>query len=249
MEQICLRSFLAHGYEVHLYHYEPIKSVPHGTQQRDASEILPNTAIFRDTAGSLTSFADQFRLHLLERKGGWWFDMDFLSARIMPEPTELRFASTWQFAGGQCAVNSAIWCKPGDPHVVELRRRCDAIIAKGSPSFGSTGPHILNPLIAERALQKNVAPWWEFCPFPWTMTHHMAYCTNIEWLKERARLIKHFTAERIGSLLRPAYVRQGTRAIHWHNEIWRRKGLDRDALYHPRSAYGRAQREFGFEDT
>ncbi len=243
MERICLRSFSAVGYEVHLYCYELISNVPQGVVTKDADAILPRHAIFRDDTGGYASFADQFRLHLLERKGGWWFDTDFLAVRLLPEPSDLRFASTWEPEFGQCAINSAIWCKPGDPHVAELRRRCDEV-AKEGMGFGGGGPHLLNPYIAEHSLQKNVAKWWEFCPYQWRSTHRMAFHSTREYLKDRIRLAKHFVYQFAGTNYRASYVRPSTRAIHWHSELWRWANMDKNVLYHPLSPYGRAQRSY-----
>ncbi len=78
IEQLCLRSFLAHGHEVQLFHYEPVAKVPEGTVLRDAREILPESEIFRCRNGSLASFSDRFRYDMLLKEGGTWVDTDVI---------------------------------------------------------------------------------------------------------------------------------------------------------------------------
>jgi hypothetical protein len=242
MERVCLNSFLGTGYRCVLYVYEPIKRVPEGVEQNDANEIIK----FRDIDGRLATFSDLFRIHMLLKRGGWWFDMDFASIRMLPEPSDLRFASTWEFQYGQCAINAAIWCKPGDRRIGMLVEEAERILAvKPVPDYCEIGPFLIQRFVQSHSLQANVAPWWEFCPFPWRLTHHMAFESNSDWLKERVRLVKHFISEKFGGNLRPAYIRSSTRAVHWHNEIWKQSGLSKAHIYHSRSAYGRMQRLFG----
>lgn len=45
MERLCIRSFLAHGHEFHLYAYGPLEGVPEGTRVVDAREILPEDRV------------------------------------------------------------------------------------------------------------------------------------------------------------------------------------------------------------
>jgi hypothetical protein len=245
---MCLQSFLDVGYAVHLYAFGEIQNVPPGVTILDGEEILPGSEIFVQKdgfgKGGYASFADRFRLHLLHKKGGWWFDMDFVAIRRLPEPTDLCFASTWEFEWGQCAVNSAMWCRAGDERMGELVRRCDQLVEAADVKFGDLGPFLLQALVRDYGLEGHVAPWWEFCPFPWRMINRMTYRTDAEWAKDCLRHIKHLAWQMTKPDFQAAYVRPGTRAIHWHNEIWRQQGLDKDALYHRWSPYGRAQRRY-----
>jgi hypothetical protein len=47
---------------------------------------------------------DRFRYYLLYEKGGWWFDMDFVSIRMKSEPGDLMVASTWEHEWGSAPI-------------------------------------------------------------------------------------------------------------------------------------------------
>ena len=249
MERLCLTSFVKTGYEVHLYTYD-ILEAPQGVIRLDAAEILPRNEIFTQShegfgSGSLTGFSDRFRLHLLSKKGGWWFDTDFISIRKMNEPKDLYFASSWEGEWGQCAINSAMWCKPNDPRMLYLRDKADALVRDHEVRFGEIGPFLLQESIRTSKLEQNVAPWWEFCPYPWRMVDRMAFETNGEWVYDRLRLARHVLRELTQRDFKAAFLRSGTRAVHLHNEVWRSAGLSKDKTYHRGSLVGRLQRKFG----
>lgn len=81
MENLCARSFLYHGHDLHLYCYEPLRNVPDGVVLKDANEILPESSIYRSRDGRLSSFSNFFRWTLLSRHGGIWADMDIVCLR------------------------------------------------------------------------------------------------------------------------------------------------------------------------
>jgi hypothetical protein len=248
MEQMCLRSFLAIGYDAHLYVYGPVEGIPAGVQVMDASEILSPDQIFRQGPGygegSYATFSDRFRYYLLLKMGGWWFDLDFEALRLKPEPADLLLASEWDSKLGQYPVGCAIWCKPGDQRIVWLRDQCDYRLTNDPHlPFGSIGPHLLRELVTRESLQANVAPWWEFCPYSYYRINRMAYRTNEEWLRDKLRLARELYWQMTKPDIRANYIRRGTRAIHWYNESWR-GWMDKDTIYHWRSPYGRMQRRY-----
>lgn len=252
IEQLCLRSFVDIGYQVHLYVYEDVQGVPVEATVFDANKIIPRDEVFVYKsgfgAGSFAGFADRFRYHLLAQKGGWWFDSDFVALHLMPEPSDVYFASTWEFKWGSCANNCAIWARPGDPYIIELRDRCEAILQRKGDTvrFGETGPHLVQSLVRDFDLGAHVAPFWEFCPYPWQMVDRMAYTNTRAWLKDRARFIRHVARQAMRDEFRAAYLRRGTRAVHLHNEVWRANGLSKDKIYHWGSLVGSLQRKHGF---
>ena len=72
MEQLCIRSFQAHGHEFVLYVYEATDGVPPGTVVMDANDIIPASRIFTYREHSTyAGFANFFRYKLLLEKGGW----------------------------------------------------------------------------------------------------------------------------------------------------------------------------------
>jgi hypothetical protein len=57
-ELLCLRSFIYHHHEFHLYAYNEIPGVPDGIKIKDANTIIPADHLFKDTFGTYASFAD-----------------------------------------------------------------------------------------------------------------------------------------------------------------------------------------------
>src|SRR5262245_44909746 len=80
LQQLCIRSFLAHGHTYHLYTFEDVAGIPDGTVVCDASTILPEQSIFRYQEGfgkgSYSAFSNLFRYKLILERGGWWVDTD-----------------------------------------------------------------------------------------------------------------------------------------------------------------------------
>lgn len=91
LEMMCIRSFMHHGHEFHLYAYGPLGKVPEGTVVKDANGILPEAMIYRSRNGALSAFADFFRWVLLQKSGGVWVDMDVICLRPFDFPDEIVF--------------------------------------------------------------------------------------------------------------------------------------------------------------
>lgn len=250
IERLALKSFLDLGWQVKLYHYEPILNVPEGVELSDANRIVPKALIFDDNfvdvpGQSYATFADLFRLELLSREGGWWFDADMIAVSRPPSIGEIPdpyFASTWEMSYKTCAINCAMFSQPGDSFIDSLRTQAHDIIAAGSYSFADTGPFLLQRKLREEGMDQNIAPWWEFCPFPWRQIGMSCYGSNRDWLINRVRLAKHLMWQISRDDFKAAYVRRGTRAVHLHNEIWRRSGLSKEGPFHPRSFVGQSLR-------
>ena len=92
MEQLCIRSFQAHGHEFVLYVYEDDRrrSARHHSSWTPTT-ILPASRIFvyrehRTYAG----FANFFRYKLLLEKGGWFVDADMVCLRPFDFARRLR---------------------------------------------------------------------------------------------------------------------------------------------------------------
>ena len=78
MEQMAVVSFLKQGHPFELYTYNELANVPLGTSIKDANSILPQSDIFYNHGGGLSSFSDLFRYELLSKYSTWWVDMDVI---------------------------------------------------------------------------------------------------------------------------------------------------------------------------
>ena len=248
LESLCLQSFLATGYEVHLYTYADLVGIPHGVVVKDGNDILSEGEIFRgagDKGGSYAPFADRFRYNLLYQKGGWWFDTDHVSIRLLPEPTELRISSQWEGRNGQYANVGAIWCEAGDPRIGWLKEQSAELISAGkATAYTSLGPMLMNEMINKFGAHDSVAPWYEFCPYQHFMMDRIVYKTQRGFLRDKTKALYHRIKELLHPDFQASYVRADTRAVHLWNEIWRVEELSKTERYHRFSFYGSMQRKY-----
>ena len=222
-------------------------NVPHGIKVRNANDIIPNQQIFRDAAtdgrlGSFANFSDIFRWRLLSHEPGWWFDLDMV-AIAAPSEAELSrglyVASTWEGDYQQCAITCAMYSSGKSKLFDEALIRAQQILQeKAEREFCDLGPFLLQSLIREFGCETSVAPWWEFCPFPWRQIKASCYATRDEHILNRARIIKHSIQSWTGHTVRPAMIRDGTRAVHLHNEIWRLSEISKSGPFYRHSFVG-----------
>ena len=120
IEQLSIRSFLAHGHPYHLYTYEDVADVPAGTEIMDGNEILPSSELYRCRGRGWAPFSDWFRWELLLRRGGYWMDLDMVCLRPLDfaEPVVLGLQS----AGSVCAA--AVKAPPRHPLAQALVEYC-----------------------------------------------------------------------------------------------------------------------------
>jgi hypothetical protein len=90
METLCIRSYLSHGHEFHLYTYGDVGNIPEGTTLRDANEVMPQSVA--DKFKYKANFSDYFRFTML-LKGGWYVDMDSICLRPLDFSSEYIFGS------------------------------------------------------------------------------------------------------------------------------------------------------------
>ena len=238
LENLCLRSFLANSYDVHLYTYRQVANVPPGVKVLPGQDILSEDKLVFNTGAdgrrtSYTAFSDLFRLKLIHEKGGWWFDMDMICLQYLPPPTSFYVASTWEGVDGECACPCAIWAPAGDPLVRELYQMSSHVIQTSQTSLGipEAGVFPLQDLVRRHNLYRSVAPWWEFCPYPWRFVYRLASRNSSDYAKDVIRQVKHRTKELLDPQFKAGYLRKGSRTLHFHNEMWKACGLDKDATY------------------
>lgn len=78
LDQVCLLSYIQHGYKVTCFHYFPLENVPEGVETADAREIFPDDDILIHRNGSPAMHADIFRLNLMAKTDMIWVDTDQL---------------------------------------------------------------------------------------------------------------------------------------------------------------------------
>jgi hypothetical protein len=85
IERACIRSVLAQGHRLVLWHYAPLEGVPDGVELRDGDAIIPRGRLFRHIpTGSYSLFSNLFRYRLLQLGYGLWFDSDTYLIKPIP---------------------------------------------------------------------------------------------------------------------------------------------------------------------
>ena len=93
-EILALKSYINNGFRVKLWTYE--NKIPNIAIIKDldlkienAEKILEEDLIYKFSQGSQkaspASFANLFRLHLMIKEGGWWFDLDCICLKNVKE--------------------------------------------------------------------------------------------------------------------------------------------------------------------
>jgi hypothetical protein len=71
-----INSFVKNGCPYHLYTYKEYKNIPSGCIVKDANEIVPISQFFIGSRGDYASFADMFRVFLVNTVDTAWTDTD-----------------------------------------------------------------------------------------------------------------------------------------------------------------------------
>jgi hypothetical protein len=206
MERLCIRSFLAHGHEFHLFTYGDVAGIPAGTVIHSADEILDRSRIFTYKGnGSVAGFANMFRYKLLLDHGGWWVDLDIVCLRPFDFSDEYVFASE-PASDGEVLTNAILKAPRGSPFLEYVWQVC----LEKDPSklvWGETGPRLVAEAVRRLNLERFAKPAKTFCPVSYR-----------EWR----------------SLITPDAA-QGfdadTWAVHLWHEMWRRAEADKDGNY------------------
>jgi hypothetical protein len=205
-ERACLGSFVRAGHDVSLFSYDPV-ALPDGVIGRDAAEILPASALFRDSSGgrhhgTVAQFSNQFRYTMIAKTGLAWIDTDVICLRANWP------AADWLLARqDHCLINTAVLGLPRD-HPLVARAIDVTERLRGVPVWSLTGPHLITTLVGEWGLEPCLMPTDALYPL-------------------------HYS--RAGELLRPLrpgerfHIPDGALCIHLWNEVLRLKGHDKAA--------------------
>jgi hypothetical protein len=209
MEQLSIRSFLAHGHAYDLYVYRPTSGVPAGATVRDASEILPPESLFISWE-SYAAFSDVFRWRLLFERGGWWVDLDVVALRPF-EFSEERVFATQSEGQGSKPTSGVARAPAGDLMLAWMCGRCDAK-DKSRLAWSELGPDLVAQAIDNFDSRVYLAPPEVFCPLAWE---------NFQLAVTSA----------------PPAIPPDAYAVHLWASMWKRAGMDKDRSYPVRSLY------------
>lgn len=235
LERLSMASFMRCGHPVHLYVYGHVDCVPRGVLVLDGRSILPEERICRygpaagPGEGSLALFSNLFRYELLKRHGGIWSDSDMVCLKPLDDvvATDYVIATEYRDRGKQVALANACLLKApaGSPFITE----CNAI-AMGADlersRWGELGPLLMTVMVRKHGLERIIAPPWRFSPLGWWEFPRLVEDTVVQWPDAAV-------------------------AVHCFNEMWRRTGVDKNAVYGAHSPFEMLKVQYltGVEDA
>jgi Alpha 1,4-glycosyltransferase conserved region len=103
-----------------LWSYDPenLEGVPHGTNLRNAAEVMPQERLLRyRDSGSVALGANFWRIELLAKGLGCWVDMDFIFLKPLDFDSEYIFG--WEYENW--VNNAVLWAPAQSDFVADLR--------------------------------------------------------------------------------------------------------------------------------
>jgi hypothetical protein len=220
MEQLCICSFLRHGYRFHLYCYQPIDNVPAGTVVKPGEEILPHSAIFTYRSGrgkgNPSAFSNVFRYTLLHQRGGWWADLDMVCLRRLEFTAEHVFGCQRHPDREPTVAIGLVRAPAGSPLMQRCRERAN-VVDKEHARWGELGPGLTRKALRDVNVGAELLP------------------PNVHYP------VDYWEIER---LIRPFDVPAECQAIHLWNSEWREAGIDPDGRFPADSLYERLRAEY-----
>ena len=220
MEVLCIRSFLSHGHEFHLYVYEPIDNIPERTVVLDANDILPKEKIFRDSFGTHVNLSNQFRYAMLYKIGGWWVDLDSVCLKPFDFEEDFVFASETSDPYFRIHTTTGFIKSPPGAKVMKDCLQFTENRGIENLHWGELGITLFSRMILRNGLGKYIQLPDCFCPV-----------SSYQWEK----MIKDVDIP----LPESAY------SVHWWHELWRRKKINKWGIYPEMSLYEQLKRKYG----
>lgn len=226
MEILSLRSHIKVGHDVTLWTYGDVANVPSGVHVRDGREILPESDVFAYEAGegkgSYSACSNLFRYKLLsEAAGVWWSDTDVVALKPFEFPGPNVFASEmtrdWEVVPTTCVIKMGKMIAR-DCYKQAVHHASDRLGLR----WGVIGPSLLGRMVFRWPLDdlsKYLQPPRTFCPVNWYDAEHDPHVHQDVDLSE-------------------------SHAVHLWQEMWRRKGVDKNSPAHPETLYERLKSKY-----
>ena len=241
IEQLSIRSFLAHGHPYELFAYDRIAGVPDGTSLADANGLIPRDHLFL-SHGSPAHFSDWFRWTLMVERGGYWADLDVVCLQRFDFSEPLVFG--WQ---DDEVVNTAVLCFPaGHALARAMLRRCESArpVWPGQPVRPLGKP---SELEASDSLDWSAQPWGLVGgPYGFTVEVRRA---GLEAAARPPQCFYPVSCASWRSLIEPDCraiddALAGARSVHLWNDTFRRHRVDKHAAFPPSSLIGQLEARY-----
>lgn len=164
------------GFDVIVWSLEPLK-LPAGIKNGDANEIVPKDFLDKYTQShhsdknypaekaNLALYSDVFRAKVLQKHGGWWFDLDVFCTKPVSWYDEM-YEKLPVVIGVEIVpslLNWAIFAMPSKEHLDNLCRYIDAILSiKKVFAWGELGPSLVTGFLQQVGLFDKALHWTVF---------------------------------------------------------------------------------------
>jgi hypothetical protein len=203
MEEVCVQSFVEKGFDVRLWSYNNLHI--EGATSYDARLVLPEEDLTKykykigplHTEGnndhvSITAFCEAFRLHVMDKFGGWWFDADCFCLKTEQEFKKLkqgkRLVSGLMTFNQDIRANGAVMYADKETRtklVNKLNSLCE-YYNYTFPQWGVIGPDLVDLFALEENLYEELSTSDVFYPIHFL---EMDYFTEPELLiRAKARI-------------------------------------------------------------
>lgn len=242
LQHLCIKSFIHHGHEYHLYVYEAQQNLPSGIIIKDANEILPKERIFCQQEGfgkgSYAPFADLFRYHLLYKRGGWWVDTDVVCNKFFQFEQEQIICS--YYYRGIKASNFVLKFPAGDPFIKQLIDFAEKQDFTNS-HYLLIGPDLINKLVHELNFHHYLAPYYYFAPVHFYHTSTRIVYKDLNWVHLLKNILRPFF---IPDTLKSYSFNKYSYGIHLWNEMWRSGNISKDEKYNKSCLYEKLKAQY-----
>lgn len=239
LEQLAIKSFLANGHPVRLFTYGEVKHVPDGTEVADGNRVIPASKIFKHM-NSYAAFSDYFRAVLLKKYGGYYCDIDVICLNPFDFEDDIVIGAQNEPSHEEYLTHTVIKLPKGHPIARHL-------------AFCAAHPLWPQPYDSRAKLKDkfNYLKQWKFpkcigwgeTAGPYALSHAFWYYNWAKYFTPKQRNVfypVHYTE--IKKLVTPGALSLNTfsseiKAIHLWNEMWRREGIDKNAMPAENSLY------------
>lgn len=208
LEILSVLSHLRQNHSYTLWSYQPISNAPNGICVADARKIMPECDVFcykkGPGAGSFSACSNLFRYKLLSEMNVYWCDTDVVALKPFDFEDSNVFGSENDPNGQKKFVSTCVLKLDKSIATSLYSTAIQRSADRTKLEWGQIGPK----LVTEFVQSFNILPSNTFCPINWFDVDHfldpkMTICYNFE----------------------------NSYAIHLWNEMWRRKKLDKNAVY------------------
>ncbi len=204
----CLQSFVAAGHETRVYTFNDALKLPPDVIRCDASEIIPESAVFHyksgQWVGSVSGFSNLFRYKMLHDRGGYWVDADVFCRRSFPHFPR----ATVSREDARKINNAVIFAPVGDQMMMEAYKTA---LRKGeNVIWGETGPVLTTKLATSGQYDVDILEATSFYP--------------VHWKEAIRKLLLPSWADYVEETCKDSY------GVHLYNEIFKRFRISTDTL-------------------